>query len=355
MTTATKEISKVQQVRDLVKSYEGAMMRLLPKHVSVERMTQIALINIGKTPELAECHAASLVGAILESIRLTLEPGAGPGHTWLIPFFNKKKGRKEVQIIVDYRAIVKRLKTHAGASVVFAEIVHANDQFEYGVGPKGLYLNWKPARGDRGEIVDYFSAAWDKEGTLLGYNIMTANEIKAIETRSKASWGPWKTDPAWMGKKTVIRPLNKLIPHDDSILSRMGELADKEEFGIPQDLGMLVDPDEISSEDSAPEIAEPKRKSEAEKPDTEQPEAAGGTPNEELASDKQTKMLFAKFKNSDKKEDDYKTFLFDTFGIKTRTKIQKRWVDEIVQWIDSKTEIEPEPEGEEVEETAWPT
>ena len=267
MTTETKELSKVQKVRDLIKSYEGAMARLLPKHVSVERMTQIAMINIGKTPGLADCHAATLVGAILESIRLTLEPGAGPGHTWLIPFRNRKKNRMEVQLIVDYRAIVKRLKTHAGASVVFAEIVRENDEFEYGVGPKGLYLNWKPYKGDRGDIVNYFSAAWNKGCTLLGYNVMTKAEVKAIEDRAPSNYGPWKTDPAWMGKKTVIRPLNKLIPHEDAILSRMGELSDKEEFGIPQDLGMLIDPNEVASDATEPdEIAEPQRKSEAKRP-----------------------------------------------------------------------------------------
>ena len=94
MTIATKEISKVQKVRDLIKSYEGAMARLLPKHVSVERMTQIAMINIGKAPKLAECHAATLIGAIRESVRMDLEPGAGAGHTWLIPFFNKKTPRR---------------------------------------------------------------------------------------------------------------------------------------------------------------------------------------------------------------------------------------------------------------------
>ena len=332
-TTEKKERSKVQKVRDLIKSYEGAMARLLPKHVSVERMTQIAMINIGKTPKLAECHAATLIGAILESIRLELEPGAGPGHTWLIPFFNKKKDRMEVQIIVDYRAIVKRLKTHAGASVVFAEVVHKNDKFEYGVGPKGLYLNWKPARGDRGEEVNYFSAAWSKDCTLLGYNIMTVKEIEAIQARSKASWGPWKTDPRWMGKKSVIRPLNKLIPHTDNTLSRMGELADKEEVGIPQDLGMLIDPNEVASDATEPEeIKEPQRKSEAKKALKSDSQAVEG----KLATKSEGTMLHAVHGKSGKTVEEYKLFLNQTFGLKSRKDILASQVSAIKTRLETK-------------------
>lgn len=249
MTTTQK--NKNEQIRDLVKSYQPAMEKLLGKSLSAERMTQIALINIGKIPKLAECSPASLMGAILESTRLGLEPGAGAGHTWLIPFYNKRKERMEVQLIPDYRAIVKRLKTHAGAAVVFAEAVYQNDQFEHGAGPEGLFLNWRPADGDRGPIVKYFACAWAKDKTLLGVNVMTIEEIKAIQKRSKAgSSGPWISDPVWMAKKTVVRPLNKLIPHEDTTLTRMAELDDQDQFGIPQDLGVLVDPKETKTIDA---------------------------------------------------------------------------------------------------------
>mgnify|MGYP001566525359 CR=1 FL=1 len=267
--------TKSGTIKDLLERYKGHIAALLPKHLSPERMMRIALLVIGRNPKLGECTPASLLGAILESSRLGLEPGAGAGETWLVPFQNKKKGTMEVQLIVDYRAIIKGIRDGEGVGPVMAEAYYERDVMEYGAGASGPFLQWTPAKGERGKVLGYFAAAWDNDGRLLASAVKTVGEInKASKAKSKASdTGPWSNDPDWMYKKSVIRPLAKLLPgRIKPELQQAVALDEKAELGLPQDLGLLADPSEKPTPADEPEkqYQEPKRVS-AEQPPAQAP------------------------------------------------------------------------------------
>ena len=237
---------KNEKIRDLIEQYKPQIADLLPKHLSVERIFRVAMLCVGRTPKLAECTPASLLGAVLECSRRGLEPGAGPGHTWLIPF--KSNGRLEVQLIVDYRAIIKSIRKNPRVSTILVEAVHKNDEFEYGSSVTGPFLTWKPARTDRGEITDYFAAAWDKDGRLLSPVVMTVEEInKAHRSKSRNKGGPWTKDPEWMYKKSVIRQLGKLLPEGD--MDTLLTMDDRASAGLSQNLGSMVDVTETVTPD----------------------------------------------------------------------------------------------------------
>ena len=240
-----KKLTRLETLQDLLKKYEGHMAELLPRHFDPKRMLRIAIVTLGRNPALGECTPASVLGCVLESVRQGFEPGAGPGHTWLIPFRNKyKNGIREAQLIVDYRAIIKIIRRNKDVGPVMSELVCENDSFGYGVGSHGPYLEWKPSK-DRGRPIGFFSGAWDRQGRLYGHVYKTIEEInKKHRARSKAGkGGPWDTDYDEMAKKTVIRPLGKLLPDDDQgLLQRAIALDEKAELGKPQDLAILADP-----------------------------------------------------------------------------------------------------------------
>lgn len=262
---------RIQQVRDLIATYKPHMQALLGKHLSVETAFQVASMAIAKNPKLADCTAASLLGCILESSRLGRQPGGGPGHTWLIP--RKIKGVMTCTMIVDYRAIVDMIRLGNKVGPIMVEPVFENDAFDYGVGPTGPYVLWKPFKGDRGKVLGYFSGAWDKDNVLLAYVYKTLSEIDTWHRSKAGSDDIWKSDYPAMCKKTVLRPLGKLLPGTSPELQRAIVLDEKAELGIPQGLEILADPTtpptpETQAPEEKPKAEMPKKASEvkAEKP-----------------------------------------------------------------------------------------
>lgn len=268
LVPATPQDPAVSRMQAMIEQNKPQMAALLGKHISVERLFQIALLALSRNPKLAQCTTASVLGCIMESSRLRLAPGAGAGATWLIPFENKKAGFTECTLIVDYRAVILMMKRDAGVEAVIAEAVHAKDKFDYGIKSDGPYLDWTPAKGDRGPVLGYVAASWNKAKALTGVIYKTIKEIeeqnKGKSMAAAKGEGPWKTDPEWMYKKSVLRPLGKLNPgteNDD--LSRAIALDERAELGMPQNLHLLADqsakalPDESTAKTyTAPPLTE---------------------------------------------------------------------------------------------------
>jgi phage RecT family recombinase len=248
MTAEAKDAPKqdlaVARLTDILAANKGHMQAMLGKKAKAEQLFAIALTAFSRVPKLKDCTGASVLGCILEATRMRLPVGV-PGGVWLIPRENKKAGVMECTMVVDYRAHIVLMKRDAGVKTVMAERVHMNDTLSYGFGEKGPYLTWKPAVGDRGALRGYLAGSWGKDGTLTGYIFKTAEEVdKESKSRSMATAdGPWKTDPDWMYKKSVIRPLAKFNPgHEESDVSRAANLDERAELGLPQNLHLLVDP-----------------------------------------------------------------------------------------------------------------
>lgn len=237
----------VVRIEQMIGQNKAQMAALLGKHISVERLFQMAMTSISRVPKLKDCTTASILGCVMESSRLRLAAGVGAGGTWLIPRENKHTGQMECTLIVDYRAIILMMQRDAGVGPVIAEAVRAKDPFRYGVNSGGPFLEWEPAKGDRGAIIGYVAASWSKaDRKLTGVIYKTVEEIKSANMRksmaAQKGEGPWATDPEWMHKKSVIRPLAKLNPgteNDD--LSRAVALDERADLDLPQNLHLLAD------------------------------------------------------------------------------------------------------------------
>lgn len=247
---AEKKSDARETVKELLYKNKKQILALVPRHLDAERMLQIALVAIRRVPKLAECHPATLIGAVIESLRMGLEPGAGPGESWLIPFDNKKKKRVEVVLVPDYRGLLKLVRRSGEVGAVMAEVVCEGDQFDYGVSDSGPYLSWKPGK-ERGKATHFFCGVWNTSRILIASSVMTPEEIDEHAKRFSRAYeqGPWQTDFRAMGIKTVVRRTAKQAPTSSEV-QRAVELDEKALLGIPQDLGILADPDETATPDN---------------------------------------------------------------------------------------------------------
>lgn len=200
----------LKDVKALLESdaFRAQIARVLPKHLTPDRMIRVAITSAMRTPKLLLCTSESLTGALLTLSQLGLEPDGRRAH--LIPYENKKKGVYECQVIVDYKGLAELAMRSGLVSNIHADVVRENDAFEYDRGD--IKTHKIDFRKDRGPAYAFYAICRFRDGSEKA-DVMSLDEIEAIRLRSKSpNDGPWSTDPVEMAKKTVFRRLSKWLP-----------------------------------------------------------------------------------------------------------------------------------------------
>lgn len=208
-----------EQIAYLLKQKQGEIAKMLPKHLNAERLLKVAQIAATTTPALAKCDVASLIGAIGQCAQMGLEPNTVLGHAYLVPFNTKRKDANgnerwvnSVQVIIGYKGLIDLARRSGQIVSIAAHEVCEKDHFEliYGLDEK---LEHRPALGERGQIIGFYSVAKLKDGGHC-FEFMSLHQVQEImaATQSKGKYGPWKEHFTEMGRKTVIRRLAKYLP-----------------------------------------------------------------------------------------------------------------------------------------------
>lgn len=208
-----------EQIAYLLKTKQGEIAKMLPKHLNAERLLKVAQIAATTTPALAKCDVASLVGAIGQCAQMGLEPNTVLGHAYLVPFNTKRKDANgnerwvnSVQVIIGYKGLIDLARRSGQIVSIAAHEVCENDKFElvYGLEEKLVHV---PSLGERGDILGFYAVAKLKDGGHC-FEFMSMRQVQEImaTTQSKGKYGPWKDNFTEMGRKTVIRRLAKYLP-----------------------------------------------------------------------------------------------------------------------------------------------
>lgn len=217
-----KPRTPAQQIGDYLKGMMPAIQQVLPKHVTADRMSRIALNVIRTNPKLLQCDITSLMGGVMEAAKLGLEPGL-QGQCYLIPFENKKAGTIEAQFIVGYKGLIDLVRRSGQISTIEARTVYENDKFdfEYGLEDK---LYHKPTLINKGAPIAYYAKARMKDG---GYSFIVMSHQEMEQYRDKYAkskrFGPWVDEFDAMARKSVLRQLIKYLPISVENLSNFDE------------------------------------------------------------------------------------------------------------------------------------
>ena len=223
--TAAVAEKKGKTIFDVIQAGAKQFATALPKHINSERFVRIAITTIRQNPKLAKCNQESLLGALMVSAQLGLEPGT-LGQCYLIPFENKKSGTVECQFQIGYKGLIELLRRSGQLSDIYSYTVYENDDFniEYGL---SRTLTHKPNFDKRGEIKGFYAVAILKDGAKA-FEYMTKDEITKHEEKYRK--GSYKND-VWnknfeeMAQKTVVKKLLKWLPVSVEFL----EMANKDE------------------------------------------------------------------------------------------------------------------------------
>ena len=216
-TTGVAE-KKGKTIFDVIQSGAKQFATALPKHINSDRFVRIAITTIRQNPKLAQCNQESLLGALMVSAQLGLEPGV-LGQCYLIPY-----GR-ECQFQIGYKGMIELLRRSGQLKDIYAYSVYENDEFEmtYGLNRD---LKHKPNLQNKGNFIGCYCVAVLKDDARA-FEYMTKEEIEAHGKKFSKTYGngPWKTDFEAMAHKTVVKKMLKWLPVSVEFL----EMTNKDE------------------------------------------------------------------------------------------------------------------------------
>lgn len=233
-SSALTNTSNKGTIAALLESQKKQIALALPKHLTPDRLMRVALTAMSKNPKLLECSPNSLLGAVIQSAQLGLEPDGALGEAYLIPFGKSYKDtsgnwqkKMECQFMPGYRGIAKLVRNSGDVISVSAKEVCENDifEFEYGSNEKLIH---KPAMNNRGAVIYLYAYARLKDGGFQ-FEIMSKEEVDLIKYQAyrknnpknkdkgnheieKLIDGVWKDYYTEMARKTVFKKLSKYLP-----------------------------------------------------------------------------------------------------------------------------------------------
>lgn len=241
--TKVAERKKPVALKDWVIQMQDQIAKALPKVMTPERFTRIALTALSSTPELANCERNSFLGGLMQAAQLGLEPNTPLGQAYLIPYKNNKKGIFECQFQVGYKGMIDLAYRSGEMAAIYAHTVYERDvfEYEYGLEQKLIHI---PASEDRGNAVAYY-AVWKLKNGGYGFGVMSVDDVvKHAQKYSQAygsNYSPWKKEFDEMAKKTVLKAVLKYAPIKTEFM--VAATSSDESTVVADDEGIIIDYD----------------------------------------------------------------------------------------------------------------
>lgn len=201
-----------KMIENVIRKQWSKIEAVMPKHLSSERLLQLSISAVNKTPKLLECDIATLLSCVMRCSALGLEPSAvdGLGYAYILPYRNK--GKMEATFILGYKGMIKLAYMGGEVESIEARAVHAGDDFEYEFGLDEKLRHTPKGAGSKDNLTHVYMLARFKNGGRY-FDVMTKEEVEAIRKRSKAGdSGAWVSDYEAMAKKTVVRRAFPYLP-----------------------------------------------------------------------------------------------------------------------------------------------
>lgn len=223
--SAVPAVSSPQSVEALLMSKSTQIQDLLGDSFDLRRWVRIAIKAAQRNPKILQSDPMSLVGALMDCAQMRLEP-SGRWGAHLVPYWNSKTNRYEVQTIVDYRGLLSLVRRSKQIVDISVRVVRQGDKFKERAGSKPELVHEILDR-DGPMVLVYAVARLSTGGEQ--YEVMTAAQVDAIRDRSRAKdGGPWVTDYEQMAKKTVLRRLCNTLPIEEPEVQEAIRAADRE-------------------------------------------------------------------------------------------------------------------------------
>ncbi|MEU4779238.1 RecT family recombinase [Micromonospora sp. NPDC023633] len=209
----------------LVEQYRDDLAMVAPSHVNPDKLYRTMIGLLRGNDQLARVAAAN-PGSFMAAVFECAELGHRPGDTYhFVPFGGKVTG------IEDYKGEIERMYRAGAVISVKAEIVYANDTYEFDEQTMDRPLHKRDrfaGKSERGEMVGVYAYAVMRGGALSRVIEMgkeEVNEHKAAANGTHKDDSPWNKWPRSMWLKTAVHELAKWVPTSNEYLTDQARAA----------------------------------------------------------------------------------------------------------------------------------
>lgn len=222
----SKQLTPVDDLKKSIEAMAPQFKAALPQHIPIERFVRAVQTAISNTPSLAQANRTSFYAACMKSAEMGLF--ANGRDAALVPYGDK------VTFIPMIAGVLKLIRNSGELATIMAEIVYANDSFEYWVDTEGPHLKHRPeVFKPRGRSVGVYALAKMKDGAVF-IEVMNDEQVTAVRKSSRSpDKGPWSQFPEEMAKKTILRRLAKRLPMSTDLDQVITRDDDMYEFNQP--------------------------------------------------------------------------------------------------------------------------
>lgn len=203
----------------LVQQYRDDLAMVAPSHVNPDKLYRTMIGLLRGNDDLARA-AASNPGSFMSAVFECAELGHRPGDTYhFVVFGNQITG------IEDYKGEIERMYRAGAVVSVKAEIVYANDVYEFDEQTMDRPLHKRDrfaGKSTRGRMVGVYAYAVMRGGALSRVIEMgeeEVNEHKAAARGANGANSPWNKWPRSMWLKTAVHELAKWVPTSNEYLT----------------------------------------------------------------------------------------------------------------------------------------
>jgi recombination protein RecT len=220
---AERRENPVAVIRQNLTAMAPQFAAALPKHITAEKFTRVAMTAIQNNSDLQNADRNSLFGSI---VRLAQDGLLPDGREAAIVMFGNK-----AQAMPMIAGILKKVRQSGEVAKLSAQVVYEKDEFVWSLGfDEDVTHNPPPLDQPRGKAIGAYATAVLKDGSRL-LEVMSFEEIEKVRSVSRAKGnGPWVAWWGEMARKTVMRRLSKRLP----MSTDLEDTFDRDET-LPQD------------------------------------------------------------------------------------------------------------------------
>jgi len=173
-----------------------------------ERCIRIMTKDIMQNSALQSCHPQSILGAIMMSMQIGLEPNTSQGLAYIIPRYKNTVACFQI----GYQGRMDLFRNDPESEYINAWKVYETDIIEIEHNPPKVSHKQTSYR-DRGNVIGYYAIAKLKSGfTKIIYKSLQDIEQMFRENPERFKSDAWKTDRDAMCLKTVITECLAYMP-----------------------------------------------------------------------------------------------------------------------------------------------
>ena len=203
-----RQTSALTLVREKLDTHRSDIVRALPREMSADHFTRVALNTLLQNPNILKCDQNSILLSLMQAASLGLVPDGFLGYCHLVPF------KTRCTLMIGFKGYVE-LARRSGVAKIDANPVYSGEKFEIEFGSEERLIHVPNLDIQRdGSSLDgidlFYGIAWFQDGTRI-FDWMPTEEVQRIRGMARAG-NVWGSHPVEMGRKTMIRRLAKRLP-----------------------------------------------------------------------------------------------------------------------------------------------